>query len=70
MGGFGAGGPFGAFSTGSPSSTQGNGSTVAGNGTSAGVQVFSGNAVSLKGHYLWGKMALSVIAMSVLAHVC
>ena len=70
MGGLGAGGPFGAFSTGSPSSTQGNGSRVAGNGTSAGVLVFSGNAVSLKDHFLWGKIAVSVIAMSVLAYVC
>lgn len=70
VGAFGSGGPFEPFSTNSPTSTQGNSSTGAVNGTSTSVQAFEGNAASLKGRSLWWKMAASVIAMSVLAYMC
>ncbi|CAD6588434.1 MAG: hypothetical protein ASARMPREDX12_003327 [Alectoria sarmentosa] len=70
MGAFGSGGPFGLFSTNLPSPTQGSVSTGAGNSTSTGVQVFSGNAASLKDRYSWIKITVSVIAMSVLVYIC
>lgn len=70
MGGFGAGGPFGRFSTNSPTPTQGNTSTGAVNGTNTGVQAFKGDAASLEGRFLGNKLAVSVIAISVLAYMC
>lgn len=68
MGGFGNGGPFGPFGTNTP--TQGNLSSGAGNGTSAGAQVFEGNAASLKRRFRWNMMVASVIATRFLAYMC
>ena len=70
MGGYGAVGPFGPFSTILPLATQGGFSTGAGNGSSKDVQVFIGHGVRLKGCALWNKMAVGVIAVAGLAYIC
>ena len=70
VGAFGSGGTFEPVTTNSATLMQGNSSTGAGNGTSASVQAFEGDAARLKGCFLWKKMAASVIAMSVLAYMC
>ena len=69
MGAFGSGGPFGPFNTNSPSPTRGNSSTGAVNGTSGDVQVFEGSAARLKVRSIWEKVAVSVLAMSVLGYI-
>lgn len=62
-------GAFAPFSTESPTSAQGNSSVRAENGTSARVQIFQGNAVSLGGSSLGRQMAALAIAISVLAYI-
>lgn len=48
---------------------EGNVSAGAGNGTSPGVQVFKGNAASLRGGSFWNRMAVSAVALSVLSYL-
>ena len=69
MGGFGNGGPFRPFVSGSPALAQGNVSTGAGNGTDPGVGVFKGDAARLKGGSLWNRMAVSAIVLSLLPSI-
>ena len=71
MGGFGSGGPFRPFASNSPLSTsQGNLSATAGNGTGNGVQVFAGDAANIKGGFLRYHIGLSMTGMVVLAYMC
>ena len=70
MGGFGLGGPFGPFASGSPPSTQGNVSTAATIGTGNGVQEFAGDAVDLKRGGFRSSVGLSMVGMVVLVYLC
>ena len=68
---FRSGAPFGHFSTDMPTSTQGNSSVRAGNGTGTGVQIFRGNGAASRGSSpLWRKMAVLAIAVSIPAYMC
>lgn len=63
-------GAFAPLRTQSPTSSQGNSSVRAENGTSASAQIFQGNAVTLRGSsFWWRKMAVLATAISVLAYI-